>query len=243
MKKILLVLLCASTLFADTYPQWIRSGLKVIAYFEENSFKEGYGLLIDEGLGLVSSAVVYDNKKPLDIILHNNEILGNPVACLSHARIIALDDNVGLALLKLESFTDIYCNILPKPNFRESHFIMLSHSILYAPLMWDKKGKISYFEEKDWLNFGEKQADLETLKKDNLQKLLGMPLFEKDIFVGMIVEQKVKNEKNKITILKHNEILEFLCGLERKTNILLHYKKIENFCKEAKKSIPLGKIK
>lgn len=224
------MLMCISFLMASDYPKWITSGLKVVAYFEENKYNEGYGLLIDEGLGLVSSSVVYANKKPLDIVLYNNEILGNPVACLSHARIIALDDGIGLALLKLNSFTDIYCNVLPQPNFRESHYRELAYSILKKPILWNPKDKISYFEEKDWLNFGEKRVDLETISDGNNEKILGMPLFVKDEFIGVITKTKISQNQHKIDIVRHKQILNFMCDLNKRTSVLLHYKNIKSFC-------------
>ena len=263
MKKILIFLLLYWGLyaqdrqisnFADFFGsqkpkvQWIQGALKIIAHFDEVHYREGFGLLVDEGLAITSSEIVYEHKRAIDIVLYNNEVLGTPAACLSHAKILALDDDLGIALLQLESFTDIFCNILPKPNFREKQYMEFSYSILKKPisLIPVLEDEITYFRETDWLNFGRIRSPLRQLYKS---QLWGMPLFVRDAlgqeeFIGILTQkltvksknnpldfQKSQKSQQDLEILSHQEILDFLCYLQSHTSILKNYKKIDEFCR------------
>ena len=93
MAKVILFLLLVGNLYAQ-YPTWIKDGLKIVASFGTQDFKEGYGIVINEGLILTSSSLVYEKDRAKDIVLYNSESLEEPITCLSHAQILALDDTL-----------------------------------------------------------------------------------------------------------------------------------------------------
>ncbi|WP_299546900.1 hypothetical protein [uncultured Helicobacter sp.] len=225
--------LCANA----KYPDWLQYGVKVIAEFDVpnksvQQYNEGYGLIINDGLVLTSASVVFENKKAKDITIYHSEMLGEPIACLSHARILAIDTNLDLAVLEAERFTDIYCNVLPEPNFRRLSFKENYFNILLLPLdlPLDERLEISYFKEHDWSQFlREKTAfqDFMAFSKIDKEKLRGMPLFVENEFLGLkIMESKMDS----IGILTHRKILEFLCQIERETSVLKDKPNLNAFC-------------
>lgn len=236
LKKIIIIAFFAIPLFAH-YPKWLQNSLKIIAEFKGDSgtriYKEGYGLVINEGLVLTSASVVYDREKAFEITLYNTEALGEPIACVSHAKIIALDSNLDLALLSVERFTDIYCNTLPEPNFREIIFKKTFYNVLYEPLdlTLDERLEISYFLEHDWSQFFRERIAFNNFiqkSQEEKEKILGMPLFVEDEFLGLKVRENAENST--LGILTHRKILGFLCYLEEKTSVLKDRENIKNFC-------------
>lgn len=198
MTKIILVMFLALSVYAK-YPEWLQNSVKVVAEFEKPNqhvprFIEGYGLVINHSLILTSATIVFDKEKAHDITLYHTEVLGQPIACLSHARILALDDNLDLAVLEVERFTDIYCNILPTPNFRELSFQGKCFDILYRPFKIPLREdlSISYFSEQDWSEFLRSRIllkDFLSLPKETKEKMLGMPLFIENEFLGLKVKE------------------------------------------------------
>lgn len=229
------------------YPDWLRYGIKVIAEFDAPNkstqrYNEGYGLIINDGLILTSASVVYNSKKAEDIILYHSEVLGEPIACLSHARILAIDTNLDLAILEAERFTDIYCNILPKLNFRELSFRKNYFDILLSPidLPLDRRLEISYFKEHDWSQFARVKIsfkDFLELPQEDKRKLYGMPLFVENEFLGIKTKETKMDpadstfkDGKEIGILTHREILNFLCQIERETSVLKGKQDLSAFC-------------
>ena len=150
MVKIIIALIFLTLSAYAKYPYWLRYSVKLVSEFEVPNtstpyYVEGYGLVMNENLILTSASNVYRTTKVKDIVLYHTEVLGEPIACLSHAKILALDDNLDVAVLEAERFTDIYCNVLPESNFRT-----LSFAETYLNLMRisDKAfaDLISYFE-------------------------------------------------------------------------------------------------
>ncbi|WP_210670788.1 hypothetical protein [Helicobacter pullorum] len=244
MAKVILFLLLVGNLYAQ-YPTWIKDGLKIVASFGAQDFKEGYGIVINEGLILTSSSLVYEKDRAKEIVLYNSESLEEPITCLSHAQILALDDTLGLAILKAYNFTDFYCNVLPKPNFRLLHFKSKFFDILKKPVeISNVEGlMISYFLEQEWLNFGIEKIswqDLQTILQENKRNLLGMPLFAGNDFLGILVQ---KREKQHLSLLKHQEILEFLCKINQNTAILESMPTYKKTCDLIKISRDISKNK
>ncbi|TLD85299.1 hypothetical protein LS70_001765 [Helicobacter sp. MIT 11-5569] len=251
MAKIIFILLLALTANAK-YPNWLQYGVKVIAEFDVSNksmqqYNEGYGLIINDGLVLTSASIVYDGKKAKDITLYHSETLGQPIACLSHARILAIDDSLDLAVLETERFTDIYCNSLPEPNFRSISFVENYFDILLIPLdlPLDERLEISYFKEHDWSQFLRHKIafkDFLVLSQDNAKLLLGMPLFVENEFLGLKIKATKDSTKKSLNIgiLTHREILEFLCRLERETSVFKGKQSLNAFCNTPPdlKSIP-----
>ncbi|MDD6055076.1 MAG: hypothetical protein SOW25_08045 [Helicobacter sp.] len=238
MRKIIIFLVFLTAASAD-YPQWLQNSLKVVADFKKDSgihkYIEGYGLAINDSLVLTSASLVYKESRADDILIYNTEVLGEPISCLSHAKIIAVDTNLDIAILSLERFTDIYCNILPEPNFREIAHKEIYFDFLNTPLFLplDSRLEISYFLEHDWSQFLRVRIPLKeflNFEEDKKQKLLGMPLFVEDEFLGL----KVKNSKNaKDGILTHRQILGFLCELEQNTSVLKNRDSVKKFCENS----------
>lgn len=241
MVKLVFVLLFISVADAK-YPDWLQYSVKVIAEFDTTNqsiqqYNEGYGLIINDSLVLTSASIVYDSKKAKEITLYYTETLGEPVACLSHARVLAVDDNLDLAVLEAERFTDFYCNILPEPNFRELSFKENNFDILFPPLDFslDEGLEISYFSEHDWSQFLREKImlkDLLTLPQESKKSLRGIPLFVETEFLGLKVKEikDSSSESLRVGILTHREILDFLCQLERETSIFKERKDINGFC-------------
>lgn len=226
MLKILLSLLCVLNLYAQS-PKWLDSGLKIVSSFGIQDYKEGYGLIINEGLIITSASLVYRESKAKDILLYDSQSPSYVVACLSHAEILALDSNLDLAILKPQKFTDIYCNILPEPNlralnFREKSFDIFNNSYLKT---LDNSLKIEYFYEQEWSNFATEQTILGAIKnlpQDKNEEMLGMPLFAEEKFAGIIQE--------KGSVLGGQEILKFICKIHQTTSILDSYLDEKKYC-------------
>lgn len=245
MVKIVLIVFLVLNAYAK-YPEWLKHSVKIIAEFEKSNqyvpkYIEGYGIVINYNLVLTSAKIVFDKEKAKDITLYHTEVLGQPIACLSHAKILALDDNLDLAILEVEKFTDIYCNILPTPNFRELSFKGNYFDILKAyseiPLSMDLN--LSYFSEQDWSEFLRSKIllkDFLVLPKETKEKMLGMPLFVENEFLGLKVGEfpSASSEGLKVGILTHKEILEFLCKLQNETLVLKDKKDFKDFCKNNK---------
>lgn len=240
-----IVLMIFFTLFAHAkYPQWLQNSVKVVAEFKEPhqqvpDYVEGYGIVINDNLVLTSAKIVFNEKRAEDITLYHTEILGQPIACLSHAKILALDDNFDLAVLEVERFTDIYCNILPTPNFRELGFKENYFNLLKEPLEIPLSAdlNLSYFSEQEWSEFLRskiKLKDFLALPKETKEKMLGMPLFLENEFLGLKVKEfsQSSSESLKIGILTHQEILNFLCNLQSNTLVFKNKKDFKEFCKE-----------
>lgn len=242
MAKIILIILLAFSAHAK-YPEWLKYSVKVVAEFENPNqhvpnFIEGYGLVVNDNLVLTSAKVVFNKDKAEDITLYHTEVLGQPIACLSHAKILALDDNLDLAILEAERFTDIYCNILPTPNFRELSFKESYFDILYPPFQnaLSEDLNLSYFGEQDWSEFLRSRIALKdflALPKEAKEKMLGMPLFVENEFLGLKVKESLdaQSQSLQIGILTHQEILDFLCKLQNETLVLKNKDDFKGFCK------------
>lgn len=241
MAKLILIVFLALSAYAK-YPEWLQNSVKVVAEFKKpnqhiSNFIEGYGLVINYNLVLTSAKVVFDKEKAEDITLYHTEVLGQPIACLSHAKILALDDNLDLAVLEVERFTDIYCNVLPTPNFRElgfeKNYLNLLRKPLGIPLREDLS--ISYFSEQDWSEFLRSRITLKdflALSQETKETMLGMPLFVENEFFGLKVKEfpNAQSESLRIGILTHQEILEFLCRLQKETLVFRGKEEIKEFC-------------
>ncbi|EES89721.1 hypothetical protein [Helicobacter canadensis] len=226
MFKILLSLLWALSLYAQS-PKWLDSGLKIVSSFGLQDYKEGYGLIINEGLIITSASLVYRDARAKDILLYDSQSPSHVVSCLSYAEILALDANLDLAILKPQKFTDIYCNILPEPNLRALNFKEKSFDIFndsYLNIL-DYQLKVEYFFEQEWSNFASEQTTLEAIENlpwDQKQKMIGMPLFVENKFVGIL--------RNEGDILKGQEILKFICKIHQTTSILDSYFISQEYC-------------
>ncbi|CAM3502668.1 MULTISPECIES: hypothetical protein [Helicobacter] len=247
MAKIIFIVLLALSANAK-YPQWLQDSVKVVAEFEQPnryipSYVEGYGFVINYNLVLTSAKIVFNKKKADEITLYHTEVLGQPIACLSHAKILALDDNLDLAVLEVERFTDIYCNILPTPNFRELSFQKTYFNLFKKPIqtslqtLLGENLKISYFSEQDWSEFLRSRIafrDFLDFSKEEKEKMLGMPLFIENDFLGLKVKEfpNASSESLKVGILTHKEILDFLCKLENETLVFKNKKDLKEFCKQ-----------
>lgn len=229
------------------YPEWLRYGVKVIAEFHTSNqsvrqYKEGYGIIISDGLILTSASIVYAGIRAKDITLYHSETLGEPIACLSHAKILAIDDTLDLAVLQAQNFTDIYCNILPEPNFRELHFKEMFFnfpiSVFTSPIV--ESLEVSYFKEHDWSQFFREKIVLEDLLQLSLgekERLHGMPLFIGDAFFGLKRKESQGDfgglsfqENVQHAILTYREILGFLCQLEKETSVLKNRHNLKDIC-------------
>ena len=244
MAKIILALIFLALGAYAKYPYWLRYSVKMVAEFETPNksnpyYVEGYGLAINENLILTSASNVYNATRARDIVLYHTEVLGEPIACLSHAKILALDDNLDLAVLEAEKFTDIYCNVLPEPNFRALSFGETYFNLLSIPpnLPLRDNLEISFFKEHDWSQLVRERKTLkeflEFAKSADESKLSkGMPLFVENDFLGLWIYPRpnAKSESLRLGILTHREILTFLCEIQSETSVLANKKELRGFC-------------
>lgn len=220
---------------------WIKSGAKVVAFFSaaesgSSNTKEGFGLVINNGLLITSSDIIYKKASPTKTQIYTNEVSDEPAACLAHARILSVDDELGLAIMEMTEFTDIYCNPLPSPNMREVNYREFTYDIFKEPAKIELKNEdeVIFFGELDWLNFGKESAKYGNLIKNagNYYQMLGMPLFsENDEFIGIWT----RNGAAKFQIVPHEVILESTCKLILQTSIFEKYdykKKMNEFCSQ-----------
>ena len=244
MAKIILALIFLALGAYAKYPYWLRYSVKMVAEFETPNksnpyYVEGYGLAINENLILTSASNVYNATRARDIVLYHTQVLGEPIACLSHAKILALDDNLDLAVLEAEKFTDIYCNVLPEPNFRALSFGETYFNLLSIPpnLPLRDNLEISFFKEHDWSQLVRERKTLkeflEFAKSADESKLSkGMPLFVENDFLGLWIYPRpnAKSESLRLGILTHREILTFLCEIQSETSVLANKKELRGFC-------------
>ncbi len=227
MFRAILCLLCAINLYSQPL-KWLDSGLKIVSSLELQNFKEGYGIAINEGLVLTAASLVYGETKIKDIMLYDSQPPTQAIYCLSHAEILALDTNLDLAILKPQKFTDIYCNILPESNLRSLNFKKKSFDIfnnVYLGSFYSQL-EIEYFLEQEWSNFALKQSTLENLEnfpQDKKQEMIGMPLFAKDGFIGILRDDG--------SILRQPEIVSFICKVSQTTSIFDSYLTLQKYCK------------
>ncbi len=97
--------------------------------------------------------------------------------------------------------------------------------------------KISYFSEQDWSEFLRSRIafrDFLDFSKEEKEKMLGMPLFIENDFLGLKVKEfpNASSESLKVGILTHKEILDFLCKLENETLVFKNKKDLKEFCKQ-----------
>lgn len=224
MLKVILSLLCAINLYAQS-PKWLDSGLKIVSTFGLQDFKEGYGIAINEGLVLTSASLVYREDRAQDILLYDSQSPTQAVSCLSHAEILALDTTLDLAILKPQQFTDIYCNVLPEPNLRALNFKKKAFDIFGNPYLesFYNQLEIEYFLEQEWSNFAPKQSTLEALEnlpQEKRKERVGMPLFSRGSFIGILREDG--------RILRQPEIVGFICKINKTTSIFDSYPTLQN---------------
>lgn len=245
MAKIILALIFLTLGAYAKYPYWLRYGVKIVAEFETLNksnpyYVEGYGLVINENLILTSASNVYNATRARDIVLYHTEVLGEPIECLSHAKILALDDSLDLAVLETEKFTDIYCNVLPEPNFRALSFGETYFNLFSIPpnLPLRDDLEISFFKEHDWSQLIRERKTLKEFLEfeksaDKSQLSKGMPLFAENAFLGLRIYPipNAKSESLKLGILTHSEILTFLCKIQSETSVLANKKELATFCK------------
>ena len=244
MAKIIIALIFLTLSAYAKYPYWLRYSVKLVSEFEVPNtstpyYVEGYGLVMNENLILTSASNVYRTTKVKDIVLYHTEVLGEPIACLSHAKILALDDHLDVAVLEAERFTDIYCNVLPESNFRTLSFADTYLNLLTTPLDFPLKDdlEISFFKEHDWSQLVRERKTLkeflEFAKSADESKLSkGMPLFVENDFLGLRIYPRpnAKSESLRLGILTHREILTFLCKIQRETSVLANKKELRGFC-------------
>lgn len=92
--------------------KWIYSTAVITAYFKDGSFKQGFAMLLPNGMYLTSSQLTYiDGLYPEKITAKMQDDSADPLICVAELQLKAMDSSKGLALLKTSAFTDDYCNV------------------------------------------------------------------------------------------------------------------------------------
>ncbi|MDO7253030.1 hypothetical protein [Helicobacter cappadocius] len=92
--------------------KWVYGTAVITAYFKDGSFKQGFALLLQNGLYLTSSQLTYHlGLYPQKIVAKMQDDSADPLICVAELQLKAMDSNKGLSLLKTSAFTDDYCNV------------------------------------------------------------------------------------------------------------------------------------
>lgn len=92
--------------------KWIYSTAVITAYFKDGSFKQGFAMLLPNGVYLTSSQLTYESGLyPEKITAKMQDDSAEPLICVAELQLKAMDSSKGLALLKTSVFTDDYCNV------------------------------------------------------------------------------------------------------------------------------------
>lgn len=92
--------------------KWVYATALITAYFQDGSFKQGFAMLLPNGMYLTSSQLTYaSGLYPEKITAKMQDDSADPLICIAELQLKAMDNSKGLALLKTAAFTDDYCNV------------------------------------------------------------------------------------------------------------------------------------
>lgn len=112
---------------------WIYSTALIMVYFNDGSLKQGFGLLLENGLYLTSSNLTYQaGLYPKKIFAKMQDDSAKPIMCVASLDLQAMDSSKGLTLLKTSAFTDSHCKIRPQSYYHKRIYDKYAQDI-FAP--------------------------------------------------------------------------------------------------------------
>ncbi|WP_240328798.1 hypothetical protein [Helicobacter suis] len=200
---------------------WIYSTVFLIAYFKDGHYKQGYGLLLQNGHVLTSSELAYDKGMyATTFVAKMQDDSGPMLICVARLRLKAIDRNRGLSLLNTHAFTNDYCQIRPESYYHARIYTKYGQDLLtknsnprkalqiYYPKISDQGTfEVGTFEVRTYKNILEKShkdinyssqylnySDLHRIIRPLLKDVYGRPLFNhQDEFIGMAVSLPSQN--------------------------------------------------
>ncbi|WP_232088492.1 hypothetical protein [Helicobacter suis] len=110
---------------------WIYSTVFLIAYFRDGHYKQGYGLLLQNGHVLTSSELAYDKGMyATTFVAKMQDDSGPMLICVARLRLKAIDRNRGLSLLNTHAFTNDYCQIRPESYYHARIYTKYGQDLL-----------------------------------------------------------------------------------------------------------------
>ncbi len=200
---------------------WIYSTVFLIAYFKDGHYKQGYGLLLQNGHVLTSSELAYDKGMyATTFIAKMQDDSGPMLICIARLHLKAIDRNRGLSLLNTHAFTNDYCQVRPESYYHARIYTKYGQDLLtknshphkalqiYYPKISDQGTfEVGTFEVSTFKNILEKSRkdinyssqylnyeDLHQIIQPLLKDVYGRPLFNhKDEFIGMAISLPSQN--------------------------------------------------
>lgn len=211
----------ASALWGDVSKRDLLSTAKLTAYFHDGSYVKSFAAWVGEGYLLSASFGVSKNSDQAfvdRIVVSVVDTLDTPLICFGQAHIVGLDTRAGLALLKMESFSDPYCNARPESSFHKN--ILKRQGIKIDREFWSDSLSFVYPIELPWGNVSlttfdkmlSRDGALAYLREKLKSDSLGLPLWDKrGVFLGIV--SSVDAEGKEIMLADQEVILDFLCLL------------------------------
>lgn len=101
-------------------PDWIYSTGIIESTFSNGLFKKGFGVLLENGLFLTSSEILYSRDSvPKEIFIKMQDDKTKNIICVAKLQLKALDLDAGLALLKISQSVDEYCHARTQSYYQD----------------------------------------------------------------------------------------------------------------------------
>lgn len=220
---------------------WIYSTVIITVYFDDGSYRQGFGMLLKDGFYLTSSELTYNaGLYPKKIFAKMQDDSAKPLICVAKLQLKAMDSDKGLALLKTSSFTDDYCNTRSESYYHkriyEKYWKNVFSNIptkklilggLYFPILEDTdtfgvRRTIPLKEESYYDYSLEKEVFYGySLPLNSYQRFtFGKPYFNKDgEFLGIF---SITAQSYLPALIKKEIVQDFICELKKKNIFTRH---------------------
>ncbi|MFC3846976.1 hypothetical protein ACFOPX_00285 [Helicobacter baculiformis] len=192
--------------------RWIYSSVFLTAYFGDGHYKQGYGLLLQNGHYLTASSLVFDNGLYAQVIMAKMQDDSAPMLiCVAKLHVKAIDRNRGLSLLATHVFTNDFCQNRPESYYHARIYKKYGQDLLTQKGVPD--APVLYYPQVSSKNAFEVQ-NLRALSSRALVQdaPYGRPLFSASgAFMGMLSA----NQK-KAWVIKRETVLDFLRVLKER---------------------------
>ncbi|WP_120945963.1 hypothetical protein [Helicobacter labacensis] len=191
--------------------RWIYSSAFLTVYFSDGHYKQGYGLLLQNGNYLSVASLVFDEGMYAQTIMARMQDDSAPMLiCVARLHVKAIDHNRGLSLLGTYSFTNDYCQTRPESYYHARIYKKYAQDLLaysHAP-----NTNTLYYPQVDSKDAFEVQR-LHNFHDPSLQNLpLGRPLFNaQGVFMGVL-----DGNQDKLKVIKRGVVLDFLRALQKR---------------------------
>jgi len=93
---------------------FLHAQVSLVVYFEDGSYKEGFGAVVDKGGTILTAAslVLDERGEPAQrVVVRLQEYESGPMSAIARAEVRAVDSDRGLALLESRYYTDAFGNV------------------------------------------------------------------------------------------------------------------------------------